>query len=139
MYSSLYLTGLKGMVDGLSSLASAPFIIACCLCRPFENRIKNQYLCHPHHLQLGQVLVELKPVRLINALHEKFDDVALTLFHFSPTSRLRCLVICAQGLIAKDKSGTSDPYVTVQVGKVKKRTRTMPQELNPVWNERFYL
>lgn len=44
-------------------------------------------------------------------------------------------LIEARDLIAADLRGTSDPYVRVQYGNLKRRTKVMYRTLNPQWNQ----
>ncbi|XP_043716121.1 synaptotagmin-5 isoform X2 [Telopea speciosissima] len=48
---------------------------------------------------------------------------------------IELVVIEAKDLIAADLRGTSDPYVRVQYGNMKKRTKVIYKTLNPQWNQ----
>ncbi|KAG5893619.1 hypothetical protein JTB14_006289 [Gonioctena quinquepunctata] len=101
-----------------------------------KDRMKQREREKPEIFELIRTTFSVDPDTHIDSI-EQAEQMTI-----EGTSKWSCKIAItvksAQGLIAKDKSGTSDPYVTVQVGKVKKRTRTMPQELNPVWDEKFY-
>ena len=42
-------------------------------------------------------------------------------------------------MAAKDSNGLSDPFVTLRVGKTKKKTKVVRKNLNPFFNEEFVL
>lgn len=46
-------------------------------------------------------------------------------------------VVEARGLPAMDLNGLSDPYVRVQLGKHRSKTKVMKKNLNPFWDEEF--
>ncbi|KAJ4713403.1 Synaptotagmin like [Melia azedarach] len=48
---------------------------------------------------------------------------------------LELVIIEAKDLIAADLRGTSDPYVRVQYGNLKKRTKVIYRTLNPQWHQ----
>ncbi|XP_015882982.2 synaptotagmin-4 [Ziziphus jujuba] len=48
---------------------------------------------------------------------------------------IELVLIEAKDLVAADLRGTSDPYVRVHYGNLKKRTKVMYRTLNPQWNQ----
>ena len=50
---------------------------------------------------------------------------------------LMITVVSGQDLMAADRNGLSDPYVTIDVGGVTRRSRVMYKTLSPDWNERM--
>ncbi|XP_058054608.1 multiple C2 and transmembrane domain-containing protein, partial [Anopheles bellator] len=52
--------------------------------------------------------------------------------------QLRVHLISGHGLVAMDKSGTSDPYVKFKVGgRLLYKSKTVHKDLNPIWDETF--
>ncbi|KAA8636370.1 hypothetical protein SMACR_02692 [Sordaria macrospora] len=46
-------------------------------------------------------------------------------------------IIQARNLAAKDRGGTSDPYLVLTLGDAKYTTSTIPKTLDPIWNEHY--
>ncbi|XP_077214819.1 C2 and GRAM domain-containing protein At1g03370-like [Tasmannia lanceolata] len=51
--------------------------------------------------------------------------------------KLAVHVIEARNLLAMDLNGSSDPYVKIQLGKYRFRTKVVKKSLNPSWDEKF--
>ncbi|XP_050073733.1 multiple C2 and transmembrane domain-containing protein isoform X1 [Anopheles maculipalpis] len=52
--------------------------------------------------------------------------------------QLRVHLISGHGLVAMDKSGTSDPYVKFKIGgRLLYKSKTVHKDLNPTWDETF--
>ncbi|XP_049543863.1 multiple C2 and transmembrane domain-containing protein [Anopheles darlingi] len=52
--------------------------------------------------------------------------------------QLRVHLISGHGLVAMDKSGTSDPYVKFKIGgRLLYKSKTVHKDLNPIWDETF--
>eukprot|EP00250_Pteridium_aquilinum_P006892 c16719_g1_i2 orf=702-3128(-) len=62
---------------------------------------------------------------------------SLSSFQASTGRTIKIIVEEGRNLVAKDKFENSDPYILVQYGKTVRKTKTVPRNLNPSWNQTF--
>ena len=100
-----------------------------------HDRIEN----HPKMFDMMREAFEIADLEHQDYMTRAQDKILSGSSQWKVTIKLT--VHSAQGLYAKDKNGTSDPYVTIQIGqgvKAKKfKTKTVHKNLNPKWDESF--
>ncbi|KAF3438565.1 hypothetical protein FNV43_RR21328 [Rhamnella rubrinervis] len=77
----------------------------------------------------GELRLQIEAVRVED--HEGAKNSSIG----SENGWIELVLIEARDLVAADLRGTSDPYVRVQYGNLKKRTKVMFRTLNPQWNQ----
>jgi len=78
----------------------------------------------------------LESFGVIDQQDEKQVENLAKLWKFS-NGEIKVTVNTGKDLPAMDKSGTSDPYVIIDVGKKSSKTKHISKNLNPSWNESF--
>lgn len=77
----------------------------------------------------GELRLQIEAIRVDDNEGSKGSSLAPT------NGWIELVLLEARDLVAADLRGTSDPYVRVQYGKLKKRTKVMYKTLSPQWNQ----
>ncbi|KAK3160239.1 hypothetical protein QOZ80_1BG0056990 [Eleusine coracana subsp. coracana] len=79
----------------------------------------------------GEIRLEIEPIKNDDNSSMKSSSCKIE------AGWIELVVIEARDLVAADLRGTSDPYVRVQYGNKKKRTKVVYKTLTPQWNQTF--
>ncbi|KAL3422974.1 phosphatidylserine decarboxylase [Phlyctema vagabunda] len=90
----------------------------------------------PNRLKSYNSTSNSRSVSPIPSMHRKASDSSMNPDAAAKGNglMLKVVVLKARNLAAKDKNGTSDPYLVLTVGDSKNATHSIPKTLDPEWN-----
>ncbi|XP_044477465.1 uncharacterized protein LOC123204727 isoform X2 [Mangifera indica] len=77
----------------------------------------------------GELRLQIEAVRVDDCEGSRGSNTSLV------NGWIELVIVEGRDLVAADLRGTSDPYVRVQYGDIKKRTKVIYKTLNPHWNQ----